>query len=150
MSTFIGDFSCRADAKGRIVLPAAFKRVVEAAGEDRFVVKKDLYESCLVLYPYFEWEKTMELLRGRINQYNQEHARFFRSFMRDSAEIVLDGNGRFLIPRRMMESVGADKDVIMLGMDQRIELWSVDEYGKSSMSDQEQGAMAGKLLGFSL
>ena len=50
MATFIGDFECKPDAKGRIVLPAAFKKAV---GQDntRFVVRRDLFENCLVLYP---------------------------------------------------------------------------------------------------
>ncbi len=147
MSTFIGEFSCRADAKGRIVLPAAFKKVLEAANDDRFVVKKDIYEPCLILYPYFEWEKTMELFRSRINPYDQQQARFFRSFMRESAEMVLDGNARFLVPRRLMESVGADKDVVLLGMDQRIELWDAGNYGKREMDEQEIGLMATNLFG---
>ena len=148
MATFIGDFVCKADAKGRVVLPAAFKKVLEAAGEDRFVVKKDLFEPCLILYPFYEWEKTMEVLRARINPYNREHARFQRNFQRNSAEMALDGNGRFLIPRRLMESVNVDKDVVLLGVDQRIELWSVSEYENHGMSHEEHGLLAEKLLGF--
>lgn len=148
MATFIGDFVCKADAKGRIVLPAAFKKVLEAVGEDRFVVKKDLFEPCLILYPFYEWEKTMEVLRTRINPYNREHVRFQRNFQRNSAEMSLDGNGRFLVPRRLMESVNVDKEVILLGVDQRIELWSVAEFGSHEMSQEEHGQLAEKLLGF--
>ncbi len=96
MATFIGDFVCKADAKGRVVLPAAFKKVLESAGEDRFVVKKDLFEPCLILYPFYEWEKTMEVLRARINPYNREHARFQRNFQRYFSVIRLRCHKRIL------------------------------------------------------
>ncbi len=147
MSVFIGDFNCKADAKGRIVLPAAFKKIVDAVGETRFVVKKDLYEPCLVLYPYTEWENRLDKLREKINPYNKEHQRFLRSYLSDTAEVALDGNGRLLVPRRLMELVGAGKDLVMLGIDQYIELWGEDEYAATKMSSEEEGQLAEKLFG---
>lgn len=147
MSVFIGDFACKADAKGRIVLPAAFKRVMEQSGEDRFVLKKDLFENCLVLYPFSEWEKLMTHLREGINLYKKEEAIFFRNFQRDSADLQLDGNGRFLIPRRLADSVGIDKDAVLLGVDRHIEIWSEKELDKQSVSQDELGLMAEKFLG---
>ena len=105
MSTFIGDFVCKADAKGRIVMPSVFKNMLESEGESRIVVKKDIFEQCLVLYPYSEWDRLMNDLRQKINPYDREHTRFFREFQRNTAEMQLDANGRFLVPRRLMTSV---------------------------------------------
>ncbi|HHU56991.1 MAG TPA: division/cell wall cluster transcriptional repressor MraZ [Bacteroidales bacterium] len=132
MVTFIGDFECKADAKGRIVLPAAFKKAV-GQDEQRFVVRKDLFETCLVLYPYAYWEEELLRLRQRLNPYKREHKQFLRDFFRASAEVQLDSGGRFLIPRRLMEQVAADREVVLVGVDRYIELWAKPIY--SAMSD---------------
>ena len=65
MATFIGDFVCKADAKGRFVLPSRFKKVMNGMEENRFVVRKDLHTNCLILYPYPDWETHVEDLRSR-------------------------------------------------------------------------------------
>ncbi len=146
MFTFIGDFDCKTDAKGRIVLPSAFKKVV---GEDdvRFVVRKDLFESCLVLYPFTVWEDELARIRAGINPYNREHNRFLRNFFRGSAEIALDGNGRFLVPRRLMDQIGAQREVGLLGVDRYIEIWNKETYMQEDLSRQELGNLAEKIFG---
>ena len=55
MSTFIGDYPCKIDVKGRIILPAAFKKQMPSDAEDRFVVRKDVFENCLILYSSEDW-----------------------------------------------------------------------------------------------
>lgn len=97
MATFIGDFVCKADAKGRVVLPAAFKKVLESVGEDRFCGEKRFVWTLPDSLSVYEWEKTMGL-RERINPYNREHARFQRNFQRNSTGMALDGNRRFNSP----------------------------------------------------
>lgn len=146
MFTFIGDFECRTDAKGRIVFPSAFKKVV---GEDhvRFVVRKDLFESCLVLYPHEVWEEELSQIRAGINIYNREHNRFLRHFFRSSAEVTLDGNGRFLIPKRLMDQIDAGRDLILLGVDRYIEVWDKETYVKGALSGDDLGNLAEKILG---
>ncbi len=146
MFTFIGDFECRTDAKGRIVFPSAFKKVL---GEDdvRLVVRKDLFESCLILYPYSIWEEELSRIREKINPYNREHNRFLRHFFRGSSEITLDGNGRFLVPRRLMKQVEAQREVILLGVDRYIEIWDKQVYLNGSLLRDELGDLAEKILG---
>ena len=127
MLTFIGDFECRADAKGRIVMPAAFKKAV---GQDdvRFVVRKHIFEKCIVIYPYNYWEEELIRLRKRLNPYNRKHDSFLRNFFKASAEIILDGNGRFLIPHRLMEQINGDREFVLVGVDQKIELWAKETF----------------------
>ena len=132
MLTFIGDFGCRADAKGRIVMPAAFKKAV---GQDdvRFVVRKHIFEKCIVIYPYSHWEEELVRLRKKLNPYNRKHDSFLRNFFKASAEIILDGNGRFLIPHRLMEQINGDREFVLVGVDRKIELWAKEAY--DSMPD---------------
>ncbi|HKL72343.1 MAG TPA: hypothetical protein VJ855_06775 [Marinilabiliaceae bacterium] len=146
MVTFIGDFECKADAKGRIVLSAAFKKAL-AEGEDRFVVRKDLFEECLVMYPYSYWEEELVKIRQRLNPYDREHKQFLRDFFRATAEVSLDSNGRFLIPKRLMEQVNAERDVVLIGVDRYIELWSKEAYLAMNDDPDQLANQAQSLLG---
>jgi MraZ protein len=152
MTIFIGDYTCKLDPKGRVLLPAAFKKQMPAAAQDKFVIKKDIYEKCLVLYPMDEWERQNMLIRQNINPYNREHAQFLREFFKDTAEVELDSNNRFVIPGRLLSLVGIDKDkeVVLAGQMGKIELWSREYYDQSSNNIPDFGELAGKILGGTL
>lgn len=147
MSTFIGDFQGKADAKGRIVMPMAFKHVLEAMKENRLIVKRDIYEKCLLIYPACEWERVMEDLRTKINPYDKEHMQFMREYQRNTAELQLDANGRILIPRRLMSAIEADKDVTMIGIDKHIELWDSQLFDNQAIDSDKLGSLAQSILG---
>ena len=104
MATFIGDYACKVDAKGRIILPMAFKKQMPAGAQDHFVVRKDIFDRCLVLYSIEDWNRQLEKIRSRINPYNREHNVFLRNFFKGTAELSLDSNNRLLIPRRLLET----------------------------------------------
>ena len=146
MITFIGDFECRADAKGRIVLPATFKKAVEQ-GDMRFVARKHIFENCIVIHPYNYWEEELGRLRKKLNPYNREHDKFLRMFFKASAEIVLDGNGRFLIPRRLMEQINGDREFVLVGIDRQIELWTKEAYNATTDDSDAFANLAENILG---
>ena len=147
MATFIGDYPCKSDVKGRIILPMAFKKQMPADGEDRFVVRKDIFENCLVLYSVEDWNSQLEKIRKRINPYNREHNMFLRNFFKGTAEFSLDNNNRFLVPKRLMELIGADRDVVLAGQDGRIEIWAAEAYEKIDMPASDFADLAEKLMG---
>lgn len=149
MTSFIGDYECRVDEKGRLLFPAALRKQNRSASPDRFVVKKDIYESCLVLFPMEEWERQTSLLRRNINPYNKEQSQFIREFYRGTAEIGLDPSGRLLIPKRLLEMVDAQKDVVLSGQDNKIEIWSKEKYDKNGLDEQKFASLAEKILGSS-
>ncbi len=146
MSAFIGDYTCRIDAKGRVLLPSAFIKQLPVQGQDRFVVKKDIFEKCLVLYPIEEWEFQNKLIRSKINPYKKEHNEFLRNFYRGTAELVLDGNNRLLIPKRLIELVGITKELILAGQDSKIEIWPRDAYEKQEAGENEFAKLAEKIM----
>jgi MraZ protein len=149
MATFIGDYNCRADEKGRIMLPSAFKKALSAASRDTFVVKKDIYERCLVLFPLDEWERQVELIRANLNPYNKEHNTFLRGFYKGTAEVELDATNRLLIPKRLLEEAGIAKETVLAGQDGKIECWAKDAYEKidvgESFADLAQKIMGGPI-----
>jgi MraZ protein len=150
MSTFIGDYTCKVDVKGRIILPVAFKKQMPAEALDHFVVRKDIFENCLVLYPIDDWNRQLEKIRKKINPYNREHNMFLRNFFKGTAELSLDNNNRLLIPKRFMDLIGADRDVVLAGQDGRIEIWAADIYVKIDMAAADFADLAEKLLGTGL
>ncbi len=147
MGSFIGEYTCRVDSKGRILFPAALKKQMMPGEEPRFVVKKDIFDRCLVLYPMDEWQRQNELIRSRINPYNKEHNAFLRNFYRGAAEIVLDGNNRMLLPKRLLEAAGIGRNAVLAGMGSKIEIWSEEAYEAAGTAEEEFARLAEKIMG---
>lgn len=147
MITFIGDYPCKADSKGRILLPAAFKKQMGDRVIDRFVVKKSIFDKSLMMYPYEEWERQIANLRSKINPYNRAHAEFLREFFKGTAEITLDNNNRLLIPKRLLDWANIKTDVILAGQDDKIVIWDKQSYESQSLSDEAFASLAEKILG---
>jgi len=145
MTNFIGDHSCKVDGKGRILFPAALKK--QMAGDDaRFVVKKDLFENCLVIYTMQEWNRQNGIIRSKINTFNKEHNAFLRGFHRGTAEVELDSSSRLLVPKRLLDLVGIQNDVVLAGQDAKIELWAKQVYEGQSVAEEEFALLAQKIM----
>jgi MraZ protein len=147
MTTFIGDYTCRVDEKGRVTFPSSLKKQMDTASQNRFVIKKDIFEQCLVLYPIEEWERQNAIIRSKVNPYNKEHNKFLRNFYRGSAEIILDGNNRLLIPKRLLELAEISKEAILAGQYGKIEIWSKELYEAVEESNEDFAALAEKIMG---
>ncbi len=147
MITFIGDYTVKLDAKGRLSFPAAFKRQMKEMTSDGFVLKRDVFEKCLILYPMEEWERQNAMIRARTNTYNKEHAKFLRMFYSGTAEVTLDANSRMLIPRRLLDYAEIGDELVLAGQSGRIELWSGETYTGVSTADDDFATMAEKILG---
>jgi MraZ protein len=147
MATFIGDYACKVDVKGRIILPVAFKKQMPADACDHFVVRKDIFENCLVLYSIEDWNRQLEKIRKRMNAYNREHNMFLRNFYKGTAELILDNSNRMLLPKKLLDLIGAERDVVLAGQDGRIEIWAADVYEKIDMPAEDFANLAEKLLG---
>ena len=125
----------------------AFKKLMPSDARDHFVVRKDIFENCLVLYSIEDWNRQLEKIRKRINPYNREHNKFLRNFYKGTAELPLDNNNRMLIPKKFYDLIGADRDVVLAGQDGRIEIWAADAYGKIDMAAGDFADLAEKLMG---
>ena len=81
---FLGNIEAKIDSKGRVFLPASFRKELQAAGEESLVVRKDVFQPCLVLYPESVWNRQMDTLRSRLNRWNPMHQNVFRQFVADA------------------------------------------------------------------
>ena len=147
MITFIGDYTVKLDSKGRLSFPAAFKRQMKEAAQEGFVLKRDVFEKCLILYPMEEWERQNAMIRERTNPYNKEHAKFLRMFFSGTAELTLDASNRMLLPKRLLDHAQIGDELVLAGQSGKIELWSSDSYDGVSKADDDFAAMAEKILG---
>ncbi len=137
---FMGEYSHSLDSKGRMIIPAKFR---EALG-NRFVITRSL-DSCLCIYDESGWEKFV----SRLNDlpYNVKKQRqLVRFFLSGANEVEPDKQGRILIPSNLREAAGIDKDVVLVGVGSRIEIWSKEAW-EESMSSEEINDIAEEMLG---
>ena len=111
------------------------------------MVRKDIFEGCLVMYSIDDWNRQLEKIRSRINPYNREHNIFLRNFFKGTAEVALDSSNRLLIPKRLLDLAGIQKDVVLAGQDGRIEMWAEEVYARIDMPSDDFANLAEKLLG---
>lgn len=137
MLQFLGNIEAKADAKGRIFVPAVFRKRLQSAAEEFLVLRKDIFQDCLVLYPGTVWESEIETLRSRLNKWNKEQQQVFRQFVFDAERIEMDANGRILIPKRYMVLVGIESEVRFLGVDDTIEIWAKEKLKKPLVDPDE-------------
>lgn len=134
---FLGNMEAKTDAKGRVFVPACFRKTLQNAGEDYLVLRKDIFQDCLVLYPGSIWENEIEMLRSRLNKWNSDQQQIFRQFVLDAERIEIDASGRILIPKRYLQLVGIDTDVRFLGVDDTFEIWAKEKLEKPLVSPEE-------------
>ncbi len=126
MSYFSSEYECKLDTKGRIVLPSKVKSALPEEDGNRIVIKRG-FESCLTVYPQSEWEKIFDKVTS-LNEFTEKDRKFQRLFMRGLTEIELDKSGRFLIPRSLQKYAKLEKDVLIVGLGERLEIWDPDVY----------------------
>ena len=143
---FLGNIEAKMDAKGRAFLPAVFRKILQAGGEERLVLRKDVFQPCLVLYPESVWNEQMDALRQRLNRWNKQHQQVFRQFVSEVEVLTLDGNGRFLVPKRYLRMADIDQDVKFVGMGDTIEIWSCQQAEQHQMNPEEFGEALEELM----
>ncbi|MGN0375608.1 MAG: division/cell wall cluster transcriptional repressor MraZ [Butyrivibrio sp.] len=126
MAVFMSQYNHTIDAKGRVIIPAKFR---EKLG-DSFVVTKGL-DGCLYGYAQEEWRSFEEKL-GTLPITNKDSRQFTRFFLAGAAECELDKQGRILIPSVLREFAGLEKDVVLVGVASKIEIWSKERWDEAN------------------
>ncbi|MDN4164433.1 division/cell wall cluster transcriptional repressor MraZ [Cytophagales bacterium LB-30] len=136
MSFFTGEYECKLDAKGRLVLPARIKSHLPETTGNELVLRKG-FEACLVIYPLVEYKKIFSKIAG-LSEFNEEYRTLQRNFFRGNTTVELDTMGRFVIPKLMLSYSGIDKDALVIGMGNRIEVWSPTLFEQVMIKDQSE------------
>ena len=119
---FMGEYNHTIDVKGRLIIPSKFR---EALG-DVFVVTKGL-DGCLFVFDNAEWAVFEEKLRS-LPITNKDARKFVRFFLAGAAEVEVDKQGRILVPNVLREFAELSKDVVLIGVASRIEIWSKERF----------------------
>ena len=126
--SFIGEFDCKVDVKGRIKMPSALKKQIHPDSQERYVVCRGI-EKHLTIYPYQDWKRISTEL-DKLNLFVKKNREFVRFFYQGATELGLDSNERVLIPKKLLSYAGVSKDVVLFAYADKIELWAKDKYDK--------------------
>lgn len=146
MIKLLGEYDCKLDAKGRLMLPSGLKKQLANVLADGFVINRNLHQPCLVLYPNAEWERMM----GRLNKLNRlikKNDVFVRKVMGGATLVDLDGVGRLLLPKSLTDHAGLASDVKVIGSSSTIEIWSKSAYDTFMSDDQDMESLAEDVFG---
>jgi MraZ protein len=126
MSNLHGEYACKLDAKGRLIIPAALKKQLPKEAKDTFFINRG-FEKCCVLYAKNDWE----LIAGEINKlsdYIKKERDFKRYFLRGASMLEMDNASRVLLPKSLTEYAGIGNEVMLLAYGNKIEIWSKAAY----------------------
>ena len=146
MLNLLGEYPSTLDAKSRVLLPAALKKQLGGEVTKGFVVNRDVFSQCLVLYPKEEWNKTSADVR-RLNRFDPDNVEFIRLFLNGATPVELDANGRLLIPKTLMDYAKLGKDIVFSGMGDRIEVWSEELHKRALGGKVDFKSLAAKVMG---
>lgn len=126
MYNLLGEYDCKLDAKGRFLVPSGLRKQLPEDEQIDFVINRGL-EECLVLYPRKVWDKEMERLAA-LNPFDKKAQAFKRLFRNGATPVELDGNGRALISKGLMERAGLTKEIKLISDIDRVEIWDKSKY----------------------
>ncbi len=147
MERFIGNIEAKMDSKGRVFVPSPFRKILQQTGNERLILRRDVYQPCLVLYAEHTWNNELDNLTSRLSRYNPRHQMILRQFVAEVEVTTLDSNGRILIPRRLLQAAAIEDNVRFLGMDDTIEIWNADKTQEAFMNPEEMMSQMAEILG---
>ncbi len=130
MVNLIGTYECKADAKGRLMLPAVLKKQLSTILSDGFVLKRSVFQPCLELYPMYEWNAVMGKV-NKLNRFVKKNNDFIRRFTAGVKIVEMDASGRILIPRDLHSFAGIDNEIVLSTSVNIIEIWDKDKYERA-------------------
>ena len=147
MVNLIGTYECKADSKGRLMVPAALKKQLLPLLQDGFVIKRSVFEPCLELYPIKEWKHLMQKVNA-LNRFNKKNNDFIRRFNAGVKTIEMDASGRLLIPKDLINHAKINKHIVISSAINILEIWDKSLYEKSiNEATLDFGELAEEVMG---
>lgn len=146
MSSLIGEYDCKVDAKGRFMFPIDLKKQLDTLFEKGFVINRNLHQKCLVLYPINEWNRLNNKL-SKLNRLIKANDVFVRKFTGGATNSEADGTGRILIPKSLSQHAEIKSDIKVVGSNNVIEIWDKTLYEEFLNQDINIEQLAQDVLG---
>lgn len=127
---FYGTYDCKADAKGRVMLPSLLRTQMNTVLNEGFVIKQSMTANCLELYPMSAWQKEMIEINKK-SRHDDEVVDFIRKFTAGLRPVEVDATGRLLISKSLVDTVGITKEVKLAALGSYIEIWDKPSYDEA-------------------
>ena len=148
MENLFGTYECKIDAKGRLLLPSLLKKQLAPFLDEGFVLKRSVFEKCLELHTMSEWKSIMTKI-NKLNRFVKKNADFIRRFTAGVKLIELDGTGRMLVTKDLIDFADIKKEIVLtVTMNNIIEIWDKEKYYKDVINAEEDfGDLAQDVMG---
>ena len=143
---FSGNIEAKTDNKGRVFVPACFRRILQAEGCEKLILRKEPHQECLVLYPESTWNAILDELSAKLSRWNSNDRMIFRKFVANIDELSIDSNGRILLQKRFRDAAAIEQEVCFVGMDDTIEIWAKDKLEEILDDNEDFGAELEKTM----
>lgn len=131
---FIGKIEAKRDAKGRVFLPATFRRQLSADDADTVVLRKDPNLPCIILYPMEVFSRKAEQMMEKLDvEWNADDQQLLMEFTAEVEQVALDAQGRLLLNKANLEYMHADTTLLFVGMVDRIAIWDADTFASQRL-----------------
>ncbi len=138
MSTFIGKYEAKADVKGRIFIPSAYRKLLPDGEREKVVMRRDAENECMILYPEHVWNAKVEQLKATLDEWNPADQMLLMQFVADAEWLDIDSQGRVLIAKRHLQSISVENsELLFVGMIDRFAVWGKNRYEQSKMSQTD-------------
>lgn len=145
MTSLIGEYDCKVDAKGRFMFPISLRKQLEEVFDKGFVINRNLHQKCLVLYPINEWNKLNKKL-SKLNRLIKANDVFVRKFTGGATALEADTTGRILLPKSLVDYADILNDIKVLGSNNVIEIWDKKLYDQFLSQDLDIEKLAEDVL----
>jgi MraZ protein len=131
MIRFSARYNALIDDKGRVVLPAPYKKAMGELAEEPLVIEKDIYKACLNIFPERYWNQRLESIERQLNPFDEDDDDLMADIYENYTTLVMAPNGRINIPSDFMEHAGIDREVVFIGKGKSIRMWDERKYQES-------------------
>ena len=137
MNTFIGNIEARLDAKGRVFIPASYRKILAEMGSGHIVMRRDTDNECIIFYPEHVWHAKVSQLRQALDEWDPEDQLILMQFMSEAEILDMDSQGRVLLQKKHLEMINAEQDAQFVGMLDRFALWNPEVFAAKQLPTQD-------------
>ena len=137
MNTFIGNIEARLDGKGRVFVPASYRKILAEMGSAHIIMRRDTDNECVIFYPEHVWQNKVNQLRSALDEWEPEDQMILMQFMSEAEILDMDSQGRVLLQKKHLEMIGAQQDILFVGMLDRFAIWTPTVFNEKQMPQKD-------------
>ena len=137
MNTFIGHIEARLDGRGRVFIPASYRKILAEMGSSHIIMRRDTDNECIIFYPEHVWNTKVNQLRDALDEWNPEDQLILMQFMSEAEILDMDSQGRVLLQKKNLEMINAEQDILFVGMLDRFAIWTPSAFNEKQMSQKD-------------